>query len=197
MGTRLDWYDRIPVAERRSIDACAKWLRPIPWQLFVTLTFPWNVTSETADRKFKELINELERALKDSICFVAGKERKPLSAGMSVPWHFHALMTAHRLIPPGGVAISWRRLVGAGAKRAEGRSEDDDAKSEDGDSALVEPYDSNERGPEYCLKSMNGCNGDWTFRWLREFNPTMKGTSRPSHRSLRQEKRSAERERRS
>lgn len=192
----MDWYDRIPETERRSVDAYAKWLKPIPWQLFVTVTFPWNVTSETADRKLKELINALERDLRDSICFVAGKERKSLSAGMSVPWHFHVLMTAHRPIPPNLVEDSWRKLVRPHAKRVDGISVVD-GKSVKDDRVLVEPYNNDLRGAEYCLKSINDCDGDWTSRWLRQHHPQMKGTSRPSHRSLRQEKRSADRELRS
>jgi hypothetical protein len=196
VGSRLDWYDRIPEAERQTVDAYAKWLKPIPWQLFATFTHPWNVTSETADRKLRELINALERDLKDSICFVAGKERRSLSAGMSVPWHFHVLMTAHHPIPPDLVENSWRQLVRPHTKLADGLSVAD-GKSVKDDSVVVEPYDTGLRGAEYCLKSINNCHGDWTCRWLREQHPLMKGTNRPSHRSLRQERRSADREIRS
>jgi hypothetical protein len=61
----LEWCDQIPETERRTVDAYAKWLKPISWQ-FVTLMFPWNVRAETADHKFKERINVLEHGLKDS-----------------------------------------------------------------------------------------------------------------------------------
>ena len=56
----FDWYSRIPFHDRRAVDAVAKWLRPIPWQWFVTLTFPWDVRDATAVRKLRLLLNELE-----------------------------------------------------------------------------------------------------------------------------------------
>jgi hypothetical protein len=180
-----DWYDRIPEAERHIVDAYAKWLNPIPWQFFVTLTFPWDATSETADQKLKELLNALERELKNSICFMAGKERKARSAGMNVPWHFHVLMTAQCPIPKDLIEIWWRQLVGASGTGGLGKD----------DSVLVVPYDKNKRGVEYCLKLVNDCNGDWASRWLQLFHPTIKRTSQPDHRTLRQEKRFAGRSR--
>lgn len=57
-------YTLIPERDRMVVDAAAKWLRPIQWQWFVTLTFPWNVKGETADVKLKEWLNLIERALK-------------------------------------------------------------------------------------------------------------------------------------
>jgi hypothetical protein len=71
----------------------------------------------------------MERELKNSICFVAGKERKPLSSGISVPWHFHVLMAAHCPIPQEQVELWWRQIVG---RQNAGNSGDDD-------SVLVEP----------------------------------------------------------
>src|ERR1700710_1098823 len=59
---------------RQFVESVADWARPIPWQLFVHLTFPWNVRSEAADSKFRAFVNDLEKHLKTRVCFIAGKE---------------------------------------------------------------------------------------------------------------------------
>jgi len=64
MDGKYNWYTAIPERDRIVIDATAKWLRPVPWQLFVTLTFSWNVRGETADLKLKQWLNTVERELK-------------------------------------------------------------------------------------------------------------------------------------
>jgi len=176
------WYDGIPAQDRPAVDALASWLRPIRWQWFVTATFNWNIRSETADRKFKEWINLVERDLKARVCVVVGKERKPHSFGREVPWHFHVLMTAATEIPEGMLAGHWKTVAGEGHKRAiDGKLVDE--------GILVEPYHGLLKGPEYCLKSMNDCNGDWDSRWIRLFHPWIKGTAKPSHQIIRQERR--------
>ena len=43
MNGKNTWYTAIPERDRIVIDATAKWLRPVPWQWFVALTFPGNV----------------------------------------------------------------------------------------------------------------------------------------------------------
>jgi hypothetical protein len=85
MSEQGTWYTAIPKRDRAAVDAAAKWLAPVPWQYFVTLTFPWNVREETADSKFRQFMNTVERELRHSVCFVVGKERKPQSVGMEVP----------------------------------------------------------------------------------------------------------------
>ncbi len=196
MSEKHLWYNLIPERDRLVVDAAAKWFRPVAWQWFITLTFPWNVRSETADAKLKEWLNIIERTLRTQICFVAGKERKPRSHGMEVPWHFHLLVTSMVDIPKMLVEDTWRDLVSRPARR---RQEDDaagvrlvgeDALASDNvlgdddpedDSVVVESYKHNCLGPEYCLKSINDCNGDWSFRWLELFNPRIKQTSFPNH----------------
>jgi hypothetical protein len=37
------WYTQIPASDRQTVDAVAKWLAPVPWQLFATFTFTWDV----------------------------------------------------------------------------------------------------------------------------------------------------------
>ena len=195
-----NWYTMIPERERQVVDATAKWLRPVPWQWFITLTFPWNVRSETADARLKQWLNQIERTLRTRVCFVAGKERKPRSHGMEVPWHFHLLVTAMVDLPKGLLENTWRDLV---SRRGRRRRYDDAVgthlagddvllikdslrgqESKD-DSVLVESYNDNRLGPEYCLKSISSCDGDWFFRWLELFNPRIKQTSSPSHSKIR------------
>jgi hypothetical protein len=180
-----DWYSRIPENEHRVMDAAARWLRPIPWQWFITLTFPWNVRDQTADRKFKELINFLEKSLGTSVCFVAGKESKPKVDGINVPWHFHVLMASHASIPSSAIEYFWKRLVGSGHLR------EIDGKIES-ESIMVEPYNENERGPEYCLKTMCDLRADWLFRRLELFIPNFGGPSKPNHRTFRAARRAKE-----
>jgi hypothetical protein len=174
-----NWYTLIPENERQELDAIAKWLSPVPWQWFVTLTFSWNVRSETADLKLKRWLDAVESELRARVCFIAGKERKPDSHGMAVPWHFHLLATSDVAIPLELLVQKW--------KRAEGRARwSSGTQREKDEIVLVESFKQNSRGPEYCLKSINACGGDWFFRWLELFNPLMKQTGRPRHDKIRQ-----------
>lgn len=174
-----NWYSKIGSHDRRVVDAVAKWLSPVSWQWFVTLTFAWNVRGETADLKLKQWLNTLERDLKARVCFVAGKERKPESHGMEVPWHFHLLIASEVAIPQLLLVNHWRRLTGRAVRRSGDEGYVDD-------SVVVESYEDNRRGTQYCLKSMNSCDGDWLFRWLELFNPYIKRTGTPSHLTIRQ-----------
>jgi hypothetical protein len=168
----FDWYSRIPFHDRRAVDAVAKWLRPIPWQWFVTLTFPWDVRDATAVRKLRLLLNELEKHHKGDVCAVAGQESKPRQDGMRVPWHFHLLLASHHSISKECIEAIWRGLVC--------RASDRKAWEE---SVQVEPYEAEERGPEYCLKSMNDGFGDWHIHRLELFLPY--SPSKPDHRTIR------------
>ena len=182
MATASRWYDEIQAQDRPAVNAVADWLRPVQWQWFVTATFSWSVKSETADRKLEEWINLVERDLKARICIVAGKERKARAHGTQVPWHFHVLVTALKQVPDTLLENHWKRVAGEGKKRiADGELVDE--------GILVEAYEAHRKGPEYCLKAMNECDGGWDSRWLRMFHPDIKGTSRPSHRSQRQARR--------
>lgn len=138
--------------------------------------------SETADRKLEEWINLVERELKTRICIVAGKERKPHSRGTEVPWHFHVLITALTQVPETLLQSHWKRVGGKSKKRIV-----DGKKVYQG--ILIEAYEGHRMGPEYCLKSMNECDGDWDSRWLSMFHPNIKGTSNPSHKTVRQDRR--------
>jgi len=193
MTGNINWYTLIPEKDRIVVDATARWLRPVSWQWFVTLTFPWNVTSETADAKLKQWLNLIERTLRTRVCFVAGKESKPRFRGMEVPWHFHLLVTSMVDLPKGLLVDTWKDLVSRAAQHRQDGAIGGSFAAEDAlqavdhknDSAVVESYSDNRLGPEYCLKSINNCSGDWTFRWIELFNPKIKQTSYPSHSTIR------------
>ncbi len=122
------WYNSIAARDKVVVNALAEWVRPIQWQLFVTLTFPWNVKDETADRKLATFLDQLECATKGRIGFLAGKESRS-KTGSAVPFHFHLLMTALEPISSELVESLWKRLV---RRSRSGSSEDD--------SVLVKPY---------------------------------------------------------
>ena len=102
--------DEMQYRDRAIPEAVADLVRSIDWQLFVTLEFPWNVRSETADRKFKVLIDQLEREMRTRICYLVGKESRTKS-GAAVPWHFHSCLTALKPIAASQIESIWRRQV--------------------------------------------------------------------------------------
>jgi len=123
MDGKYNWYTAIPERDRIVIDATAKWLRPVPWQWFVTLTFSWNVRGETADLKLKQWLNTVERELKARVCFVASKQCKPPSfaewrraLGSSTYWCRSSLNTERiTRSAPGGIWLSCQTAFQPGA----------------------------------------------------------------------------------
>jgi len=174
-----NWYDLIPARERAVVDAAATWLRPVAWQFFVTLTFPWNPRPETAVLKLRQFANALEKHYGCNLCFVAGQESKPRQHGISIPTHFHLLLTAHRRLTKDDIEAIW--LAQVTHRPAQGRNEE---------SVRVEPYSAHERGPEYCLKTI--CeSGDWHIHRLEHFHPAA-SSRRRDHHSIRSAKRNNE-----
>ncbi|WP_263383600.1 hypothetical protein [Granulicella arctica] len=145
--------------DRRFNESVADWVRPIPWQLFVHLTFPWNVRSETADSKFREFVNDLEKTLKTRVCFIAGKEGRSKN-GPTVPFHFHVAMTAAITIPLDLVKTTWRNLIG--------RSNASELKD---DSVRVDPWCSHADGLSYLLKQISDADSSWDCNWIGLFHP--------------------------
>lgn len=169
------WYDGMQHRNRVIVDALAEWVRPIPWQYFVTVEFPWNVRPETADRKFKALINELERDMKTRIGYVVGKESRSKS-GAVVPWHFHCCLTALKPINESQIVESWGRLVHRTTSPGD-------------DVVRVEPYNAAQRGVEYITKMIGTLEAEWDFNWLHLFNPAIECAPKLDHRSQRRDRR--------
>jgi hypothetical protein len=163
------WHRNLSTYDRQTVDAVAQWLRPVPWQWFVTATFSGNIRAETAAGKLRAFAN---------VCCVAGQESKPCLHGVRVPWHFHLLLTSHARIPQEAIEAIWRGLVGCGS-----------AKGQNQGNVLVTPYAAHSLGPEYCLKAMNDTYGDWHLHRLENFLSNLPGPSKPNHRILRSARR--------
>ncbi len=164
--------DEMQYRDRAIPEAVADLVRSIDWQLFVTLEFPWNVRAETADRKFKELIDQLEREMRTRICYVVGKESRTKS-GATVPWHFHCCLTALKPIAASQIESIWRRLV------HRSKSTEDDGVVD------IRPYDPALPGVEYITKLMSTLDAEWDFNWLHLFNPAMQVTRKFTRRFAR------------
>lgn len=176
-----DFYERLTPRDRIAVDAISKWLRPVGWQWFVTLTFPWNVKSETAVCKLRQCIDGLERHHRARVCFVAGQESMPRRHGMSVPNHFHLLLASHAPLSAEAIKALWLAQVMRRSSQDRG----------DG-SVLIESYQAHRRGLEYCLKAVNDAYGDWLIHRLEHFLPGATGPSKPNHQSVRSTKRDME-----
>jgi hypothetical protein len=156
-------------------DAVANWLRPIEWQLFATLEFPWRARPETAGRKFAELVNTMERSLRTRVCYVNATETRS-KTGSIVPLHFHAAFTAVRPISHQLVAGIWNASVGRVA-------------SEAGDLAQVEPYDLSRDGIRYITKLMADPDCGLDVRNVHLFNKAIRIETKTDHASLRSARR--------
>lgn len=178
---RRQWYTTISWRQRSVLDAAAKWLWPVRWQWFVTLTFPWNVSADVADRKLRELINLLEREHRATVSLIAGKESRSRHDGSRVPWHFHLLLTSRIAVSREAIECHWLRLIrgGADASLITLRQEH----------IVADPYDADRRGIEYCLKAINACHGDWFIHGFEQCLPHAPGPSRPNHRTVRRQRR--------
>lgn len=119
------------------------------------------------------------------MCFVAGMEHGTNRHGITVPWHYHLLVTAKVDLPKELLEDKWLDLNQCSRMRTKDGEPADD-------SVLVRSYERQSMGPEYCLKKMNDCPGDWRFRWLELFLPHQKQSSRPNGRKIRQRKRNFE-----
>jgi hypothetical protein len=172
------WRRNLSPLDRQAVDNVGEWLRPVPWQWFVTLTLSGNIRAETATGKLRHLANELEWFHKKNVCFVAGMESGPAFHGIRVPWHFHLLLASHAHLSKQAIEITWVRQVG----RYTGLSKIREC-------VMVEPYDPDRLGPEYGLKMMNDTNGEWITHRLEHFLPNLPNPSKPNHRILRSAKR--------
>jgi hypothetical protein len=143
------------VASARGQRAYVTWLRPVPWQLFCTFTFAWQVSDPQALKVFSEFVHRLEKSLRGSVGLVRGDEKRFSGCGMpGAPRHFHVVIAAHRQLDRHFVGQLWMSLAG---------------RREDGAGADVRIYDSSLNGLAYVLKFINQPLGDWDFRNLDLF----------------------------
>jgi hypothetical protein len=172
------WLQRLSAQDRKAVDAVVQWIKPVPWQWFITLTFPWNVHWQTAVKKLRQFAQRLEEHMKARVCFVAGQESRPAQVGMNVPHHFHMLLIGQGVVTKEAIEASWNRLVSW-----------EQAGNEIKDNVRVKAYDPSAPGAEYCLKWLNDDHSDWHFHNLEHFLPGAPGPSKPNHRTVRAAKR--------
>jgi hypothetical protein len=173
------WYDRKkkPVqADRQIVYGYAKWVRLAEWKFFCTFTFAWPVSDRQAEMVFSGFINRLERRLKCDIGYVRGDEKRFSGCGMPASGrHFHALLSCAAPVTPVEIEELWMRMAG-------NRS--------DGAGAQVKNYTGHWKAASYVLKSINQPEGNWAFRKLHLFYPSLieKGMTSRMRRNLRRHK---------
>jgi hypothetical protein len=167
------WPQRLSARDHEAVDAIVEWVKPVPWQWFITLTFPWNVSWQTAVRKLRQFARGLEKVTKAKVCFVAGQESRPAQYGMNVPYHFHMLLTGQEILAQEAIVEIWQGLVSWNQPANEAR-----------DNFSVAAYDFRSPGAEYCFKRLND-DGDWHFHNLEHFLPSAPGPRKPNHRTVR------------
>ena len=155
--------------------AVADWLQPVPWQLFATLEFPWNVKPETATSKFDQMIDTMERTLRTTVCCVNASEVRS-KTGATVPLHIHASFASARQIPRQLVAGIWTEGVGR-------------TNSASGDLARVEAFNPAMGGISYIVKLINDPDCEWGFRNVHLFNRNIQIAPKTDHASLRSARR--------
>ncbi len=155
------------------------WLAPIPWQIFGTLTFAWQVSDAQALKVFHEFVDRLERFLQGPVAYVRSDEKRFSGCGMpAAPRHYHVVLTAHRRIDPQFVRNLWMSLAGH---------------RENGAGADARIYDPSLPGLAYLLKFINEPDGEWDFRNLDLFLPAKELSSlrsRQRRRLVRHQRRS-------
>jgi len=155
--------------------ATAEWLRPVPWQLFATLEFPWNASHKTASRLFDSLINKLERFMRTRVCFLRALENRS-KRGERVPVHIHSALACLRPISPQLVSGIWFASVGR-------------PDSKESDLVEIESFDSSMSGVDYIVKQMGDPDCEWDIRNVHLFNPDVKPEPKSDHASLRSDRR--------
>jgi hypothetical protein len=152
---RTRWYDRSrwPYGvDGGTAQHYADWLRPIPWAVFGTFTFAWEVSDPQADRIFVEFINRLEQLLGCDVCYVRGDEKRLSGCGKPASGrHFHVVMASVAQLDCRIIADLWTSMAGH---------------REGGAGAHVEPYDSHLDSIAYAWKFIHEIDGDWNFRKL-------------------------------
>jgi hypothetical protein len=143
------------VVSVKGLAAYVAWLQPVPWQLFGTFTFAWQVSDQQAVRTFGEFVNRMEKTLRGPITILRGDEKRFSGCGMpGAPRHFHALMATNRRLDRHFVADLWMSMAG---------------RRENGAGADVRIYDPSLGGLAYTLKFIDQPLGDWDFRNLDLF----------------------------
>jgi hypothetical protein len=124
-----------------------QWLKLVPWQWFVTLTFAYQVSDQQANQIFLEYINRVERQLRAPIIYVRGDEKRYSGCGKpGAPRHYHLVMASSGTLNPRWMCERWEAIAG---------------KRQNGAGADFRPYDPRLDGVAYVLKAIDQDGGDW------------------------------------
>lgn len=137
----------------------AGWLSIVPWQLFVTFEFTWNISDAQARKVFAAYIDALERAHHAPIAYLRGDEKRP-----GVRRHFHAVLASHARLSEDIVKRQWFKVAGRGHL---------------GDSIEVLSYEPGRGADSYGLKNMNELDCDWAFWNLELYIDVPEDPDRP------------------
>ena len=172
----IRWYERQrwPYAgDRQLAETYAEWLKEIPWRFFCTFTFAWPVSDPQARKVFSAYINRVERYLMCDVAYVRGDEKRFSGCGKPPSGrHFHVLLACVNSVWPWVLEKFWMDMAG---------------KRSDNAGAKVERYDPALNGASYVMKLINETEGDWDFRNLHLFLPsvTLEPLNRRRRRNLR------------
>jgi hypothetical protein len=163
--------------QRQQVSVYTNWLRTIPWQLFVTLTFAWRVADAQAEQVFTTFVDRLERHFRCPLVYVRGDERRFSGCGMpAIRRHFHALFAAAVPLARAVVHDTWIEMAGSGKNQA---------------GADVRIYDPKRGALSYSLKTIFDADGDWSMDNLDLYlrNPSKQSNARDRRRRARHAKR--------
>jgi hypothetical protein len=171
---------------RSTAKELGKYLETMPWQLYATLTFPYDISVNGACASLRRFINKLEFETKGDVAYAGAMETRHYSGcGMSgVRAHFHLLMASEHTLDA-GFAKFVKKAWTAHAGRGQNKSAIGGAVQ---DSADVRLFESGKGGAEYCVKVTDDL-GDWIQRNLEIMTPV---GCRPG-RSARRQRRSRSR----
>jgi hypothetical protein len=154
------WYERdrwAYASDQQTTEAYATWFGAISWKLLGTFTFARRVSDQQAADLFSQFIDRLEHNYRSDIGCVRGDEKRFSGCGKpACGRHFHALLTSAAPITSEMVESVWTILAGH---------------RNDGNAAMVVPFDPNKNGISYVLKFINQPDGDWAHRKLHLFHP--------------------------
>ena len=156
-------------------ESLTEWLEVIPWQVIATLEFPWTSGTWSADRRFSEFVNLMERGVRGRVCSLSAVESHRRD-GSPVSAHIHAALAARMPITPTMVSDTWNHALGRY----------DPSRS---DLARVSDYNPSQGGLSYILKQVTNPDCQWDVHNLEFFNPTMDFSDKRDHAALRSARR--------
>ena len=179
------WFRQLQPRDQRTLLDLGEWLGLIQWDWLMTLTFPWNVSAETAMRKLCMFLDLLECRYGANVCVVGSMEAKPRTYGMKRAPPLSSGLKSHAKLDPTIIKHYWLLLVRQKAGNVDRE-----------DSIRIDRYDSAKPGIEYALKSLTDCTGHWfiVLHRVDVFHPGIGLPADANHRARRRARRAKEQE---